>query len=62
MCTSLVDAVTRWGFQNWHLERIVLCADPNDVAIGIYQGRGYRRIGRTGALMRRATRDRLAAT
>ncbi len=62
LCTALVDAVTAFGFGQSQLERIVWCADSDDVAFGLYEGRGYRRVGRVGALQRRATRDRLTAT
>ncbi|MDP2005010.1 MAG: GNAT family N-acetyltransferase [Rubrivivax sp.] len=58
LCSALVHAVTRFGFEQWQLARVVMCADPDDVAIGIYERLGYRRIDREWALQLRAPQDR----
>ena len=58
LCTALIDSVSTWGFQQWRLESAVMCADPDDVAIGIYQSLGYRRIAHECCLQRNAPRDR----
>lgn len=58
LCSALVHEVTRFGFEAWRLARVLMCADPEDVAIGIYEGLGYRRIDREWALQRRAPQDR----
>jgi len=57
LCTALVHAVTTWGFQHWPLQRIVMCADPHDVALDIYRGLGYQPIDSEGRLQRRAPQD-----
>jgi len=61
LCTALVHAVTAWGRQHWQLSRTVMCADPDDVAIGIYEALGYRRVDAEWGLQRRAPQD-LAAS
>lgn len=58
LCSALVHEVTRFGFDEWQLGRVLMCADPEDVALGIYESLGYRRIDREWALQRRALRDR----
>jgi ribosomal protein S18 acetylase RimI-like enzyme len=58
LCSALVHAVTRHGFEQWQLARVLMCADPDDVAIGIYESLGYRRIDREWALQLRAPQDR----
>ena len=57
LCRALVHEVTRFGFAQWQLARVVMCADPEDVAIGIYEELGYRRIDREWALQLRAPQD-----
>lgn len=59
LCSALVHEVTRFGFEDWQLARLVMCADPDDVAIGIYESLGYRRIDREWALQLRAPQDRM---
>jgi RimJ/RimL family protein N-acetyltransferase len=61
LCTALVHAVTAWGFRHWQLASTVMCADPDDVAIGIYEALGYRRVDAEWGLQRRAPQDRAAA-
>ncbi len=58
LCTALVHGVSAWGFAHWGLEQILMCADPDDVAIGIYETLGYERIGREWCLQRNAPQDR----
>lgn len=58
LCSALVHEVTRFGFDAWQLARVVMCADPEDVAVGIYEDLGYRRIDREWALQLRAPQDR----
>jgi ribosomal protein S18 acetylase RimI-like enzyme len=41
LCSTLVHAVSQWGFMQWGLRTIVMVADPDDVAIGIYRSLGY---------------------
>jgi len=57
LCSALVHEVTRFGFDSWQLARAVMCADPEDVAIGIYEDLGFRRIDREWALQLRAPQD-----
>ena len=60
LCRALVHGVTAWGFQHWGLGSIIMCADPHDVAIGIYASLGYRRIGQQSCLQRYAPGDEAA--
>jgi RimJ/RimL family protein N-acetyltransferase len=57
LCTALVHAVTRWGFEQWQLAETFMCADPDDVAIGIYEALGFVRIDAEWGLQKRAPRD-----
>ena len=43
LCTALVHAVCRHGFEAMDLRTLVMVADPDDVAIGVYESLGYRR-------------------
>jgi RimJ/RimL family protein N-acetyltransferase len=43
LCTALVHAVCRHGFDAMGLRTLVMVADPDDVAIGVYESLGYRR-------------------
>lgn len=43
LCTALVHAVCRHGFERMGLETLVMVADPADVAIGIYESVGFVR-------------------
>lgn len=57
LCSHLVHRVSAWGFSQWGLQELVMCADPNDVAIGIYESLGYRREERAWGLQRYAPGD-----
>lgn len=61
LCTALIHAVTRWGFDHWQLRQAVICADPHDVAVGIYRTLGYHDIGEHWQLQRNAPQDRAPA-
>jgi RimJ/RimL family protein N-acetyltransferase len=43
LCTALVHAVCRHGFEAMGLRVLVMVADPDDVAIGVYESLGYQR-------------------
>ena len=43
LCTALVHAACRHGFDAMGLRTLVMVADPADVAIGIYESLGFRR-------------------
>ncbi len=43
LCTALVHAVCRHGFEAMGLRTLVMVADPADVAIGVYESLGFRR-------------------
>lgn len=60
LCTALVHGVSAWGFRHWGLDEILMCADPHDVAIGIYESLGYERCARDACLQRNAPQDRLS--
>lgn len=62
LCTALVRGVSAWGFVRWQLAQAVLCADPHDVAIGIYQSLGYRPVEAAWQLQRNAAADHAGPT
>ena len=43
LCTALVNAVCRHGFERMGLRTLVMVADPADVAIGVYESLGFVR-------------------
>ena len=43
LCTALVHAACRHGFGAMGLRTLVMVADPDDVAIGVYESLGFRR-------------------
>jgi RimJ/RimL family protein N-acetyltransferase len=53
LCTALIRAVCRHGFEAMGLHTLVMVADPADVAIGIYESVGFRRGVSTWQLERR---------
>jgi RimJ/RimL family protein N-acetyltransferase len=53
LCSTLVHAVSQWGFARWGLRTITMVADPDDVAIGIYRSLGYATALQTVGLERR---------
>jgi RimJ/RimL family protein N-acetyltransferase len=57
LCRALVHHVARHAFDTLRLPRLVMCADPEDVAIGIYESVGFRRDSRHWGLQRRAPQD-----
>lgn len=61
LCRALIERVTTHGFQQMGLAHIVMCADPDDVAIAIYESLGYRRESQFWNALRRPARDRREA-
>jgi ribosomal protein S18 acetylase RimI-like enzyme len=61
LCSALVQAVCRHGFEAWGVARLLMCADPDDVAIGIYESLGFARIDAEWGLQLRAPHDRADA-
>ena len=59
LCSALVHEASRHGFEAWGLARTLMCADPADVAITIYESLGFRRIDGEWGLQLRAPQDRL---
>ena len=43
LCTALIHAVCRNGFDAMKLDTLVIVADPGDVAIGLYESLGFQR-------------------
>ncbi len=43
LCTALVHAACRHGFEAMDLRTLAMLADPDDVAIGVYESLGFRR-------------------
>lgn len=60
-CRALVHHVARFGFDSLGVARLVMCADPAEVAIGIYRSVGFRDAGGHWQLQRRAAGDALKA-
>jgi RimJ/RimL family protein N-acetyltransferase len=61
LCRALVHHVCRHAFDTLGLQRLVMCADPHDVAIGIYRSVGFTQIESHWCLQRRPPRDALKA-
>jgi hypothetical protein len=53
----LVHAVSGWAFEHWRVDTAWMCADPDDVAIGIYAALGYATVDEHWGLQRRAPED-----
>lgn len=58
LCRALVHHVCRHAFDKLGLARLVMCADPHDVAIGIYRSVGFKQIESHWCVQRRPSRDR----
>ena len=58
LCRALVHHVCRHAFDTLGLQRLVMCADPHDVAIGIYRSVGFTQVESHWCLQRRPPRDR----
>ena len=43
LCSALIHAVCRRGFEALGLDTLVIVADPDDVAIGLYEALGFER-------------------
>jgi RimJ/RimL family protein N-acetyltransferase len=46
LCAGLIHAVSRYAFDTMGLTELVMCADPHDVAIDIYESLGFERVSR----------------
>jgi len=57
LCSALVHGVSAWGLAQWQLARTVMCADPHDVAVGIYRRLGFEDVGASFQLQRNAPGD-----
>ena len=55
---ALVQAVSRYAFEVLGPQQAVICADPSEVAIHLYQSLGYVPVDRAHMLQRRAPQDR----
>jgi ribosomal protein S18 acetylase RimI-like enzyme len=53
LCRALVASVCRDAFEHLGLRRLVMCADPHDVAIGIYRSVGFVQVETHWCLQRR---------
>jgi RimJ/RimL family protein N-acetyltransferase len=60
LCSALVHAVSAWGSRHWGVQELLMCADPHDVAIGIYESLGYRRMASEWRLQRLSPQDAAA--
>lgn len=58
LCRALVWQVCHHAFHALGLQRLVMCADPHDVAIGIYRSVGFVQVGSHWCLQRRPPHDR----
>lgn len=50
LCTALIHAVCRHGFETMGLDTLVIVADPDDVAIGLYEALGFEPVASTWQL------------
>ncbi|KNZ33804.1 MAG: hypothetical protein AD742_04815 [Methylibium sp. NZG] len=57
LCTALIHAACRHGFDTLGLHTLVILADPADVAIGLYESLGFQRGETTWHLERRPAGD-----
>lgn len=62
LCTAMVKAACRFGFEQQGLQMLVMCADPAEVAISIYESLGFVRECRYFGMQRRPSRDALPVT
>jgi ribosomal protein S18 acetylase RimI-like enzyme len=60
LCSALVHHVSRHALQAWQAAEVIMVADPEDVAIGIYRHLGFAEFEREWCLERRAPEDRIA--
>jgi GNAT superfamily N-acetyltransferase len=60
LCHALVHGVCRWGIEHWGLTELLMCADPDDIAIGIYETLGFERFDREWGLQRNPPEDAAA--
>ncbi len=58
LCRALIHHVCEHAFHTLGLQRLVMCADPHDVAIGIYRSLGFVQVESHWGLQRRPRRDR----
>ncbi len=58
LCTTLIAAVSTYAWQQWQVAELIMLADPDDVAIGIYRALGYAAIDSEWLLQRNAPQDR----
>lgn len=58
LCSALVHTVSMHALAHWQVAEVIMVADPDDVAIGIYRGLGYRAFENEWCLERRAPQDR----
>jgi len=56
LCSALIHAVCLHGFESMGLETLVIVADPDDVAIGLYESLGFQRGASTWHLEKAAPR------
>jgi ribosomal protein S18 acetylase RimI-like enzyme len=57
LCRALIDHVCRHAFETLGLQSLVMCADPHDVAIGIYRSVGFVQIESHWCLQGRPSRE-----
>jgi len=57
LCRALIHHVCRHAFEHLGLQRLVMCADPHDVAIGIYRSLGFEQYETHWSLQRRQASD-----
>jgi RimJ/RimL family protein N-acetyltransferase len=58
LCRALVHHVCEHAFNTLGLQRLVMCADPRAVAIGIYRSVGFSQVQSHWCLQRRPLHDR----
>lgn len=57
LCRALMHTVCRYGFETMGLQTLVIVADPDDVAIRLYESLGFERGASTWLIERAAPED-----
>lgn len=60
LARALVHAVSRFGLEQWELARILMIANPREVAIGLYRSLGYAEFDTEWGVERTPAADRAA--
>jgi GNAT superfamily N-acetyltransferase len=57
LCRALVGGMCRWAIEQRGMNELLMCADPEDIAIDIYESLGFERFDREWGLQRHPPED-----